>query len=166
VARSGNSLLIINDDAAIALESGADGVHLGQKDMAVEDAREMLGKKAIIGGTANTCEEAVALSASGVDYIGLGPFRFTRTKQQLAPILGLDGLQSVVKALHIHQAALPVFAIGGITEADVIPILETGVYGIAVSSAINLSVDRKAAVVKMLVLASGFESAGVGHNIN
>lgn len=135
--------LIINDNDAIAKEVDADGVHLGKNDMSVAEARAMLGKDKIIGGTANTVEDIEYLQSAGVDYIGLGPYKFTSTKEKLNPILGLDGYSIIQQ---FNNSTIPIIAIGGIKLEDVQPLMNTGVYGIAVSSAINLA-DNKPKVI-------------------
>src|SRR5690606_21150930 len=83
------SKLIINDTVSIALKINADGVHLGKNDMPPAKAREILGSQKIIGATANTLNDCIELHNQSVDYIGLGPYRFTTTKENLSPILGL-----------------------------------------------------------------------------
>lgn len=140
------STFIINDNVALAAEVGADGVHLGKTDMSPAEARKLLGKGKIIGGTANTFEDVQRLVAQGVNYIGLGPFRFTSTKDNLSPILGLEGYKSILQQCHSADISVPVIAIGGITTTDVAPLLAAGVYGVAVSSAINLARDKEQAV--------------------
>lgn len=135
--------LIINDSVELALKVQADGVHLGKNDMNPAEARKLAGKNMIIGGTANTLDDIVKLQNAGVDYIGLGPYRFTSTKEKLSPILGLEGYQNILsemKKLGIH---IPVIAIGGIVPDDVDAIMTTGVYGIAVSSAVNTSTEKQ-----------------------
>jgi thiamine-phosphate pyrophosphorylase len=131
-------ILIINDNVEVAKEVSAHGVHLGKSDVHPIDAREELGKKAIIGGTANTLEGVIAL-IDHVDYIGLGPFQFTKTKANLSPVLGLQGYDEIINHLKTVCSIkeLPIIAIGGIEVEDVEPLLETGVYGIAVSGMIN-----------------------------
>jgi thiamine-phosphate pyrophosphorylase len=104
--------------------------------MSVGEARAILGPKPIIGGTANSFADALSLLQQPIDYIGLGPFRFTNTKAQLAPVMGLSGIADIIKAMPI---AIPIIAIGGITIADIETLMGSGVYGIAVSSAINLA---------------------------
>ena len=91
ICRKYNATLILNDHVHLVKEIGANGVHLGKSDMSPVKARELLGSNYIIGGTANNMEDIRQLHKSGVDYIGLGPFRFTRTKKNLAPILGIEG---------------------------------------------------------------------------
>ncbi len=127
-------LLIINDHYKIALQVQADGVHLGKSDTCPLIARATLKTWQIIGGTANTLEDCQTLIDKKVDYIGLGPFRFTKTKGNLSPVLGQQGYVSLVKKL---QTKTPIIAIGGIIQTDVPSIIKTGVYGIAVSGEIT-----------------------------
>lgn len=136
--------LIINDNVGIAKEIGADGVHLGKEDMPPSKARVILGDSAIIGGTANTFDDVVKLYQNGIDYIGLGPFRFTGSKTNLSPILGLEGYRDVFKHMALHELSLPVVAIGGVIAEDVQYLLDTGCYGVAVTGAIvkEGAVDR------------------------
>lgn len=131
-----NAVLLINDDPEVALDSGAHGVHLGQNDWPVREARYLLGKDKIIGGTANTLQEMEALVSEGADYIGLGPFRFTRTKEQLSPLLGNEGYCSRMRAFRASGYRTPVVAIGGIQPGDVAELLQTGVDGVAVAGAL------------------------------
>ena len=144
VCRQYNARLIINDNPQLAGEVGAHGVHLGQDDMPVRDARVLLGDRFIIGGTANTLETILAHQHDGVDYVGLGPFRFTTTKEKLSPILGLEGYQYILSALKRQLVSVPIIAIGGITLADIPDLLQTGVRGVAVSSAITAAPDPAA----------------------
>jgi thiamine-phosphate pyrophosphorylase len=146
ICKQHNVKLIINDNVDIALKINADGVHLGKTDMPPAKAREILGPDAIIGGTANTFDDIKRLVSQGVDYIGLGPFRFTSTKENLSPILGLQGYQLICEMCRKNNIQIPVIAIGGIKVNDVAPLIRTGVYGIAVSSAINLSENFSEAV--------------------
>jgi thiamine-phosphate pyrophosphorylase len=139
--------LIINDSPQICLESGANGVHLGLKDCPVPEARKMLGKGAIIGGTANTLETAKQREGEGCDYIGLGPWRITQTKENLGAILGESGTKKIVDL----NLSIPIIAIGGITPADVPKIRALGVHGIAVSSGIVMASDIKKAFAKFRV---------------
>lgn len=127
---------IIDDNVLLAQETGADGVHLGKNDMPVSEARKILGDKFIIGGTANTLDDVLRLYEAGADYIGCGPFRFTETKKNLSPILGLDGYNKIVAGMRQAGCRLPIYAIGGITIDDIDDIMQTGVNGIALSGAI------------------------------
>ena len=128
--------LIINDNPQVALGVQADGVHLGRNDMSVQHARNDLGKNYIIGGTANTFKDVEYLSAQGIDYIGFGPFRFTTTKKNLSPIVGLEGYKKLVQECIINHIQHPIVAIGGITVNDVEDIMATGIHGIAISGEI------------------------------
>ncbi len=144
VCRSYQARLIMNDNVHLAGEIGSDGLHLGKEDMPVLEARKLLGNEIIIGGTANTLEDILMHHQSGASYIGLGPFRFTTTKEKLSPVLGLAGYTSLMTALQQQSVTIPVIAIGGITIEDVPDLLKTGIHGIAVSSAITLAPDPAA----------------------
>lgn len=128
---------IINDKVDLALQVNADGVHLGLNDMRIEEARNLLGTHKIIGGTANTFEDVLQRMEEKCDYIGLGPFRFTSTKENLSPILGLEGYQNILNKVTEQSARIPIYAIGGIELNDIENIIGTGIYGIAVSGIIS-----------------------------
>lgn len=136
LCRQHDATFVIDDHVALVKEIGADGVHLGKNDMPIAEARRMLGSDFIIGGTANTFDDIVSHHRSGADYIGYGPFRFTTTKQGLAPILGLEGYRNIVEQMRRNKIELPIVAIGGITPADIPEVMATGVTGIALSGAI------------------------------
>ncbi|MDR3137491.1 MAG: thiamine phosphate synthase [Tannerellaceae bacterium] len=133
--------LYVNDHVDVCLKVGAKGVHLGKSDMSVCEARKKLGRNYIIGGTANTFEDIRLLNGEGVDYIGLGPFRFTATKEKLSPLLGLEGYKRIVEQCRRERITLPIIAIGGIILSDILAIKAVGVDGIAVSSAILGAAD-------------------------
>ena len=130
--------LIVNDHLEIALKAGAYGVHLGLQDMPISLAREIVGKEMIIGGTANTIEHIEQRIAEGADYIGLGPYRFTTTKEKLSPILGWEGINGIMRKVRFN---IPIIAIGGILPEDITLIKETGVHGVAVSGAITYAAN-------------------------
>lgn len=132
---------IIDDHVELAKRIHADGVHLGKNDMPVAEARALLGKDFIIGGTANTFDDVKAHHAAGADYIGCGPFRFTATKKNLSPVLGLEGYRSIVRQMKEAGIRLPIVAIGGITFEDIPSVMETGVDGIALSGSILRAED-------------------------
>lgn len=136
LCREHGATFIIDDHVEIVRKTGADGVHLGKNDMPVDEARKILGKQFIIGGTANTIEDVRRLHQAGADYIGCGPFRFTTTKKNLSPILGLDGYRNIVATMKQEHIELPIVAIGGITCNDIPAIMQTGVSGIALSGTI------------------------------
>lgn len=131
-----HATFILDDHVEWVGLTGADGVHLGKNDMPVDEARKMLGRNRIIGGTANTFEDVERLSRQGADYIGCGPFRFTTTKKNLSPVLGLEGYRSITAQMKAHDIQLPIVAIGGILHQDIPAIMQTGVTGIAVSGAV------------------------------
>lgn len=128
--------LVIDDRLDIALAAGADGVHLGQRDLPVGKARELAGETFIIGGTANTLEQVREHWRAGASYVGVGPFRFTTTKQGLAPVLGLEGYERIVGCMREEGIRLPVVAIGGIGRQDIPELMRTGVDGIALSGSV------------------------------
>tara|TARA_B100000809_G_scaffold265794_1_gene325767 strand:- start:7161 stop:7802 length:642 start_codon:yes stop_codon:yes gene_type:complete len=126
--------LLINDHYKIAKEVKADGVHLGKSDSCPTEARKHLYSWQIIGGTANTLEDCKTLIDKKVDYIGLGPFQFTETKENLSPVLGTDGYLTILEEL---KTETPIIAIGGIQVDNILDIMMTRVHGIAMSSAIT-----------------------------
>ncbi|WP_343696671.1 thiamine phosphate synthase [Flavobacterium sp.] len=134
---------IVNDDIYLARQIDADGVHLGLTDTKIDEARAFLGTSKVIGGTANTFEDIENHVKNGCDYIGLGPFRFTTTKEKLSPILGLSGYFNILQKIKKNKIEIPVYAIGGITLKDVSPLMETGIHGIALSGIITESDERE-----------------------
>lgn len=150
LCRAYGAKFIIDDRVALVRELGADGVHLGKNDMPIREARRLLGSDFIIGGTANTFEEAKAHYEASADYIGCGPFRFTTTKQKLAPVLGLEGYRSIISKLRAANITIPVVAIGGITKDDIPAILQTGITGIALSGTV-LRADDPIAEMKHII---------------
>ena len=131
-----DATFIIDDHVALVKELKADGVHLGLKDMPIAEARHQLGEECLIGGTANTAQQAISHCRHSADYLGCGPFRFTNTKQNLAPTLGLSGYEQIVEELDKELLRIPVVAIGGIVADDIADLLSTGVSGIAISGGI------------------------------
>lgn len=132
------SVCIINDYAQIAKDIDADGVHLGLKDTSIEISRQILGKNKIIGGTANSISDVLQRMNESCDYIGLGPLRFTSTKEQLSPILGFEGYQKIIQTLKEKSLEIPkIFAIGGVVLKDIELLQQIGIYGVAVSGQIT-----------------------------
>lgn len=144
LCRQYGARFILDDRVWLVEELDADGVHVGKNDMSVSEARRILGPGRIIGATANCYEDIKAAAAQGADYIGLGPFRFTQTKQNLSPILGIDGYRRVMGACRDSGITLPVVAIGGITETDIPGIMATGVHGVAISGSLLRAADPEA----------------------
>lgn len=150
ICRKYGALFIVNDNPEVALELDADGVHLGKEDMNPREARRLLGPSKIIGGTCNTLEDIEERCRQGVDYIGLGPFTFTTTKKKLSPFLGLEGYRRLMKSCEERNIHLPIHAIGGIKEADIAPILATGVTGVALSSLLKNSEDMTTKTIEII----------------
>lgn len=132
------SVCIINDHVLLAKNIDADGVHLGLNDGSIEEARLILGKNKIIGGTANTLSDVLQRINESCDYIGLGPLRFTSTKEKLSPILEFEGYQEIINHLQEKSTEIPkIFAIGGVTLEDLIFLQQIGIYGVSVSGQIT-----------------------------
>jgi thiamine-phosphate pyrophosphorylase len=152
LCKSYAATFIIDDHVELVKKIHADGVHLGKNDMPVSEARKILGKDFIIGGTANTFEDVKMHHEAGADYIGCGPFRFTTTKKNLSPVLGLEGYRSIVSQMKEAGITLPIVAIGGITFKDIPAIMETGVTGIALSGTILRAADPVAETKRIVNL--------------
>ncbi len=133
---------IINDNVQLAKQIDADGVHLGLSDESPIVARNILGNK-IIGGTANTFQDVLKRIEEKCDYLGLGPFRFTSTKEKLSPILGTEGYSKIISESKNKNIFIPIYAIGGIVLEDLPELMNTGIYGIAVSGIITNHSDKK-----------------------
>ena len=131
-----SATFIIDDHVDIAKSIGADGVHLGKLDMPIAEARQLLGDKFLIGGTANTFHDVKNHYEAGADYIGCGPLRYTTTKSNLSPILGYDGYQKIIEQMRVAQINIPIVAIGGIAESDIAHLMQIGLNGIALSGSI------------------------------
>ena len=147
-----DTILVIDDRVELTMDLKVHGVHLGKNDMPAVDAREYLGAGAIIGVTANTAQDIIAYKKVDVDYVGLGPFRYTTTKSNLSPIIGLDGYRDIITEVRNAGVELPIVAIGGITLEDVAELMSTGVNGIAMSGAI-LSAENPTEYTKRVIEA-------------
>lgn len=150
LCRELGATFILDDHVELVELTGADGVHLGKNDMPIAEARRQLGHNKIIGGTANTFEDILAHAEAGADYIGCGPFRFTTTKKNLSPILGLEGYARIVEQMRQNNISLPIVAIGGIAFEDIPAILQTGVTSIALSGSV-LRADDPIAEMRRIV---------------
>lgn len=124
---------IVNDDVDLALEIGADGVHIGQQDGVVSDVREKIGPNKILGVSAHTTNDALVAADAKADYIGVGPLYETKTKTDLGPVVGPELLSEIVTLL----PGLPIVGIGGITERKAGTVIRAGASGVAVISAIT-----------------------------
>jgi len=130
--------LIVNDRVDVALAVGAHGVHLGQDDMPPEAARGLLGSDALIGYSTHNIEQAVAATKLPIDYLAIGPIFATTTKSDTAPVLGLEGLRTVRRAV----GAFPLVAIGGITSANAADVIAAGADSVALISALLSNSSR------------------------
>jgi thiamine-phosphate pyrophosphorylase len=149
-----NAKLIVNDFPQVAKTVGAWGIHVGLQDLPVAEVRAIVGGQMIIGGTANTFEHIQQRVQEGVNYIGLGPFRFTTTKEKLSPVLGLEGYQRIMDQMKSAGMQMPIVAIGGVLPDDVPGLKNAGVYGVAISGALTNAIDKQAVVKQVEVLYS------------
>jgi thiamine-phosphate pyrophosphorylase len=149
--RSASALAIIDDRADVALAVAAGGLHIGRDDLDATTARRIVGVDAVVGGTANSYDEAMAVAATEVDYLGVGPVYGTRSKANPAPVMGLDTLARIAAA-----CPKPVVAIGGITAARIPEVLQTGAHGVAVLSDVVAAArpEEAAAACRMAVGAA------------
>jgi thiamine-phosphate pyrophosphorylase len=136
---------LVNDRVDVAMAAGADGVHLGQDDMAVEDARRLLGANAIIGLSVKSVDEAEAARLDLVDYIGSGGVYATSSKQQKNAPLGPAGLARIIAVLRRRAPDLPVCGIAGIEASNAAEVVAAGADGVAVISALSLVPDPETA---------------------
>jgi thiamine-phosphate pyrophosphorylase len=135
-----DACLVVDDRVDVAAAAGIPAVHLGRDDLDVATARRLLGPESLVGGTANSLDEARRVAATGVDYLGVGPVFGTSSKANPAPELGLDGLRAIVRAVGV-----PVIAIGSVTAERVASVLDAGAHGVAVISAVAGRDDPAAA---------------------
>ena len=130
---------VVNDRVDVAMAAGADGVHLGQDDMAIEDARRLLGSNAIIGLSVKSVEEAEAARLDLVDYVGSGGVYATSSKQQKNVPIGPAGLTRIIAVLRRRAPDLPVCGIAGIDGSNAAEVIAAGADGVAVISAVSLA---------------------------
>lgn len=135
------AFLLLDDRVELAKKVDVGGVHLGKEDMRPSQARLILGAAAVIGVTANIFDDIKAVRSLDIDYIGMGPYAMTSTKKKLAPILGLEGIRSLCTEMLQNDINIPRVAVGGIKLEDVVPLMEAGVSGVAVSGAIAFADD-------------------------
>jgi thiamine-phosphate pyrophosphorylase len=144
---------VVNDRIDVALAAGADGVHLGQDDMAVEDARRLLGTDAIIGLSIKSVAEAAAAPIELIDYVGSGGVYATTSKAQKNAPIGPAGLARIIDVLRTRaqkqQKELPICGIAGIDESNAAEVIAAGADGVAVISALSLAPDPAAAARRL-----------------
>lgn len=141
--------LLINDRIDVALAVGADGVHVGQDDMAVKDARRILGSKAVIGLSIKTIAQAEAAPTDLVDYVGIGGVFATTSKENPDPPIGIYGLARIAGVFRQRAPKLPLVGIAGINVFNAKDVIDAGADGIAVISALSLQTDPAAAARKL-----------------
>lgn len=146
--------LIINDRLDVALAVGAHGVHLGQQDMSLADARKIAGQALTIGISAESVDDAIRAQQQGADYIGVSPVFATATKTDTAEPLGLEGIQKIRRAV-----AIPIVGIGGIDQRSAAAVLGAGANGIAVVSAIVSADDPKQAAAELRKIIADMSAA-------
>jgi len=137
--------LVVNDRVDVALAAGADGVHVGPDDMAVEDARRLLGPGAIIGLSIKSTAEAEAAPIDLIDYVGSGGVYVTLSKQQKNAPIGPEGLARIAAVLRRRAPKLPLAGIAGVDAGNAAEVIAAGAEGIAVISALSLAPDPRAA---------------------
>ena len=138
---------VINDYIKVAVDCGADGVHIGQDDIRLEDARKLVGPDRIVGVSVQTVEQAIAAEKSGADYLGAGSMFSTSTKMD-ADMVSFETLKKICNAVNI-----PVVAIGGINQSNILELSGTGVDGAAIVSAIFAASDIKEASRELHILS-------------
>jgi thiamine-phosphate pyrophosphorylase len=129
--------LIVTDHVHLKGMADIQGFHIENMDADFIALRKQIGEEFTLGGSANTVENLIRLANEGADYAGFGPFKLTTTKPNNSPLLGILGYQDAVEQLKKANIELPILAVGGVTLEDIPELLATGVFGIAVSSAIN-----------------------------
>ena len=147
LCREKGAVSIINDDVDIAARTGADGVHVGQEDLAAGRVRELLGPDKLIGVSAHSVEEALAAQAAGADYLGVGAAFVTGTKTDATPITR-ETIRAITAAVDI-----PVVAIGGISAGNILELADCGLDGVAVVSALFAQPDVRAAAAELRALS-------------
>ena len=146
---------VVNDRVDVAMAAGADGVHLGQEDMAVEDARQLLGPNAIVGLSIKSVAEADAAPLALIDYVGSGGVYVTASKQQNNPPIGPAGLARIIAALRCRAPDLPVCGIAGINANNAGEVIAAGADGVAIISALALTPDPAAAARTLRDIVDG-----------
>lgn len=141
--------LLINDRVDVALAAEADGVHIGQDDMAPADARLLLGRTAVIGLSINTVQQAQAAPLELLNYVAIGGVFATTSKDDTSTPIGIGGLRAVVQAVRARKAKFPICAISGINAGNAVEIIEAGANGVAVISALSLASDPAQAALDL-----------------
>jgi thiamine-phosphate pyrophosphorylase len=147
--------LLVNDRVDVALAAEADGVHIGQDDMAVPDARLLLGRSAIIGLSVKTVEQAKAAPLELLDYVAIGGVYGTTSKENTKAPIGTDGLRTIVDAVRTRKANFPICAIAGINATNAADVIAAGADGVAVISTLSLAPDPAKAAQDLRAVVDG-----------
>ena len=147
--------LLINDRVDVALAAETDGVHIGQDDMAVPDARLLLGRTAIIGLSIKTVQQAQTAPLELLDYVAIGGVFATTSKDDTATPIGIDGLRAVVQAVRARKPGFPICAIAGINAGNAGETIDAGADGVAVISALSLAGDPAQAALELRAVVDG-----------
>lgn len=147
IAEKHCKFFIVNDRVDVAILAGADGLHIGQSDIPVSEARRLCGDDMIIGVSVSTVDEALKAVQDGADYLGIGPVFGTKTKADAGDALGLDAIYDIRKAVDV-----PIVGIGGINKGNLLDVIHAGADGVAVVSAIMAQKDIRAATHELKVM--------------
>ena len=161
VLEPNNIPLLLNDRVDVALAAEADGVHIGQDDMAPNDARLLLGRGAIIGLSIKTVEQAKLAPLNLLDYVAIGGVYGTTSKDNTAAPIGIDGLRTIAGAIRARAPHYPICAIAGINSGNAADVIASGADGVAVISALSLAPDPAVAAQNLRALVdSGLAQRG------
>jgi thiamine-phosphate pyrophosphorylase len=147
--------LLVNDRVDVALAAEADGVHIGQDDIAPADARLLLGRSGIIGLSVKTIEQAKAAPLDLLDYVAIGGVYGTTSKDNTAPPIGIGGLRTIVQTIRARESDYPICAIAGINSGNAADVIAAGADGVAVISALSLAPDPATAAQNLRAVVDG-----------
>jgi thiamine-phosphate pyrophosphorylase len=147
--------LLVNDRVDVALAAEADGAHIGQDDMAVPDARLLLGRSAIIGLSVKTVQQAEAAPLALLDYVAIGGVYATTSKDNTSAPVGLTGLRRIIEVIHARKSGFPICAIAGINAGNAADVISAGADGVAVISALSLAPDPEKAAQDLRAVVDG-----------
>lgn len=144
------AILIVDDKIELLKSNLFDGVHLGKNDMPIKQAKQITQDKYLLGATCNTIQDVQKAIENGADYLGIGPYKYTTTKQNLAPILGLEGYKNIIKYMRENKLTTPFYAIGGINIEDLQLLKEIEIFGIALSGTISTATNKQSIIKEIL----------------
>ncbi len=144
------AILTIDDKIELLESKLFDGVHLGKNDMPIKQAKQITKNKYLLGATCNTIFDVENAIKDGADYLGIGPYKYTTTKQNLAPILGLEGYKNIIEYMRNKNLNIPIYAIGGITLEDLQQLKNIGIHGVALSGTISTATNKQSIIKEIL----------------